>query len=375
VKPTNVMAAVIAAAFATVFVPARGQAADAKAWQWYRCNTHTHTSAPAGSDANGTPEFVAQWYRSHGYQCVVITDHELLTDVAPLNKKFGGDGGFLVLQGQEITQIVADPRHPGGVRHAHVNGINTTRPIMPVLPDSFAGKAGLLKLAATGISVSQSFQRNVAEIEHAGGLPQINHPNLSWSVELADLLPLTQPFLLEIWNAFPTSNNLGGPDEARGGGASTEALWDSLLSRGKVVWGVAADDAHEYYRFEDREAPTPGKGWIVLQAESLTAPAMTSAMRQGQFYASTGISLTGYSADDQGISIQIAPAHEWSPNLQPSARYVTRFIGANGRVLAEVSGMSPQYRLKGDEQYVRASIIDSDGRRAWTQPMFLDKRR
>jgi hypothetical protein len=58
----------------------------------------------------------------------------------------------------------------------------------------------------------------------------------------------------------------------------------------------------------------------------------------------------------------------------PSTRYDTRFIGKDGRVLATVSGLRPSYRIKGDEGYVRASIIDSDGRRAWTQPVFLDHR-
>jgi hypothetical protein len=51
-------------------------------------------------------------------------------------------------------------------------------------------------------------------------------------------------------------------------------------------------------------------------------------------------------------------------------RYATRFIGADGKVLAEVYGLAPRYRFRGDEVYVRASIVDSDGRKAWTQPFF-----
>jgi hypothetical protein len=52
---------------------------------------------------------------------------------------------------------------------------------------------------------------------------------------------------------------------------------------------------------------------------------------------------------------------------------MTRFIGADGRVLAEVPGRSPGYRPKGNEKYVRASIVDSDGRRGWTQPVFCSR--
>jgi hypothetical protein len=338
---------------------------------WYRCNTHTHTSAPPGSDANETPERVVDWYRQHGYQCIVITDHEFLTDVEPLNRKYPGD--FLVIRGQEITQIVADAGHHQGVRHAHVNGINTNRVIMPLRPADVSGKQGLQKLAATGVPVGQTFERNLVEIENAGGLPQINHPNLTWSVGINDLLPLTKPYLLEIWNSFPTSNNGGGVDVSGVRHLSTEELWDALLSRGKRVWGVASDDTHEYHRPDDRESPTPGKGWIVLQAPSLTVQDVMQALREGRFYASTGISLESYSANCTSISMQLALPREWSPAVEASALYTTRFIGANGRVLAEVAGRSPAYRLKGDEKYVRASIVDSDGRRGWTQPVFCGK--
>ena len=361
-------AAIVAATLCMLGIPfaTRASSTDARALNWYRCNTHTHTSAKPGSDANETPDFAANWYRSHGYQCLVITDHEFLTDVAPLNSKYGGDGKFLVLPGQEITQAVADPAHPNGLRYVHVNGLNINKAIMPV---------GHPAPAASNTSPLQAYERNIAAILAAGGIPQINHPNLQWSVRLGDLLPIETPFLFEVWNAFPTSNNLGGVDEAGNNSPSAEALWDSLLSKGRVVWAVAADDTHEYHKLDNRETPTPGKAWIVIHAPSLTASSVTGALREGRFYASTGISLESYSEDGAEISMRIAQTPDWNPALKPSARFVTRFIGANGRVLEEVTGPSPRYRFKGDEQYVRASITDSDGRRAWTQPVFLESRK
>jgi hypothetical protein len=338
--------------------------------QWYRCNTHTHTTARPNSDANGTPAFVVDWYKSHGYQCVVITDHEYLTDVDSLNRAQAPGPGeaappFLVIRGQEITQIVQDPSHPDGARHAHVNGINVARAIMPV---GYPARP-------QGIPLAETYARNMAAIYDAGGMPQVNHPNLFWSVRLDDLLPMTRPFLLEIWNAFPSSNNLGGTDDAGVVSPSTEGLWDGLLSRGKIVWGVASDDVHDYYKLDDRESPTPGKAWIVLQAASLTLDNIMDALRNGRFYASTGIVLDSYRADSHAIAMTFVPPTNWNSHLKLRTRYVTRFIGANGRLLAEVPGLSSTYRFKGDEQYVRAAIVDSDGRRAWTQPVFLDGRK
>jgi hypothetical protein len=245
-----------------------------------------------------------------------------------------------------------------------VNGININTPIMPL---------GYPK-DLPHVSAAEAYQRNIAAIRAAGGIPQVNHPNLGWSVRLEDLLPLSSPYLFEVWNSFPTSNNLGSVDDNGNTLPSPEALWDGLLSRGKVVWGVASDDTHEYRKFDYRDEPTPGKGWIVLQAKSLTVSEIMQAMQTGHFYASTGVTLESYSADDRGIAIQIVQRQDWNITQKASTRYITRFVGANGRTLAEVPGLSPHYAFRGDESYVRASIIDSDGRRAWTQPVFRDDR-
>ena len=78
-----------------------------------------------------------------------------------------------------------------------------------------------------------------------------------------------------------------------------------------------------------------------------------------------------YVAGAKEISIKIKPVTRL-PHLGADARHLTRFVGKGGRVLAEVPGLEPRYAIRGDEGYVRASIVDSNGRRAWTQPVFLD---
>jgi len=55
-------------------------------------------------------------------------------------------------------------------------------------------------------------------------------------------------------------------------------------------------------------------------------------------------------------------------------RHTTRFVGKDTRVLAGVAGLTPRDGIRGDEGYVRAAIVDSDGWRAWTQPYFLGGR-
>jgi hypothetical protein len=337
-------------------------AASQATWHWYRGNTHTHTHFKPDTDANETADNVVEWYKGHGYQFVVITDHENLTDVGPLNAAHGEPGKFLVIQGQEITQMIRAPDAPFGRRHAHVNGIGTQRLILPIEPNP------------ANVPMADAYVRNIAEVAKAGGLAQVNHPNLTWSVKAQDLAKLNRPFLIEVWNAFSTSNNLGGVDEQGHSAPSTEALWDQLLSAGQVVWGTASDDSHTYHQFDDPSAPNPGRGWVVVRASELSSTSVTEALRHGDFYASTGIHIVDYEASVRRITIRIERLPEWSPSLPPSTRYETRFIGKGGRVLATVPGLEPAYQIKGNEGYVRASIIDSDGRRAWTQPIFLDHR-
>jgi hypothetical protein len=377
IRRTAVLAAAVVI---SMLLHAENNHQESSTLHWYRGNTHTHTSASPGSDANASPEYVANWYKAHGYQFVVITDHEHFTDATKVPAV--EEGKFLVMQGQEVTQMVADPGIEGGVRHLHVNGIHTDRLIMPMRPPNppakpprlADGTVDLRPLAPQGITPAQAYLRNIDAIRAAGGVPQVNHPNLGWSVRLEDLLPIQGPYLLEIWNAYRTSNNLGGTDSAGNHSPSAESLWDQLLSQGRVVWGVAADDTHDYQRVEDPMAPNPGKGWVVVRADSLTPGAIATALIQGGFYASTGVTLDEYDASQTGITLSVVRPKDWSQSLPTKTRYTFQFIGQNGRVLKEAYGTSASYTFGSSDQYVRVSITDSDGRRAWTQPVFLDGR-
>ena len=355
-----------------------GQVQAQEVLHWYRCNTHMHTGAFPNSDANASGEFAVRWYKDHGYQCVFITDHEHLTPVDLLNSQVGEAGKFLVMQGQEITQGIRDNSLSGTVRWSHLNGLNTNRVITPIgfPPDLPADLiAAYTKYAPDNVTLAQTYIRNIDQVYAAGGIPQVNHPEGTIGPRLRDLLQIQRPFLFEVWNAFPSIAPLGGVDENGVVIPSFESLWDSLLSNGKTVWGVASDDTHDYFDFENRLAPTPGRAWIVIQAPALTSDAVMDALRKGHFYASTGVALKDYHADAKGISMTIDPPLVWrSATKNDAVLYKTLFIGKGGKVLSEIAGRSPHYEFKRDETYVRASIIDSDGRRAWTQPVFRDGR-
>jgi len=327
------------------------QSAPPAALHWYRGNTHAHT---LNSDGDSPPAEVARWYRDQGYRFLFITDHEKITDVAPLNASLGAPNAFLVIPGQEVTEILPDPTHPDGRRQAHVNSLAPARVVMPQ-------RRG---------SVAESYGRNLAAIGAAGGLPQVNHPNWRWSVRPADMLALPDSTLFELWNGHPGINNLGGAtgDAADSPRAlSTEALWDTLLTRGKLLWGVGSDDSHTFTQPWNPGVARPGQAWVVVRAESLSAPAIVAALHRGEFYASTGVALGEYRADARGVALTIAP----TGGPRDDTRFTTEFVGRGGRVLSVVHGREARYQIKGDEGYVRARIMDSHGHRAWTQPVML----
>ena len=331
-------------------------AADAtgQTGKWFRGNTHTHTIR---SDGDSPPDSVARWYRDHGYQFLFITDHETLTDPAPLNARYGKPGAFLLIQGQEVTQRVTDSAHADGRRQAHVNALGLSAVVVP------QGTKGV----ATGITMAEGYARNIAAIRAAGGIAQVNHPNYRWSVRLDDVLALPDSTLFEIANAHTGVNNLGSADADGRHVPSTEALWDSLLSRGKLLFAVGDDDAHSFKPgdADDGELTRPGRSWIMVRAETLTAPAILAAIRRGDFYASTGVALRELSMSTRAIRLSMERAGT------DDRRFTTEFVGRGGRVLSTVRGMTADYAVRGDEGYVRARVTDSNGRRAWTQAVMV----
>lgn len=330
--------------------PALLAEAQGPAPRWYRGNTHTHT---LNTDGDSPPDAVVRWYREHRYHFVVITDHEYITDVAPLNALFGAAGRFLVISGQEVTQRVEDAAHPDRLRQAHVNALGVRRVVRPL------GDRGI----ATGSTIAATYATNLAAIRAAGGVPQVNHPNFRWSVPLDQMTGLPDSTLFELWNGHPTVYNHGGTDSTGASMPSTEALWDSLLSRGRLLFGVADDDSH-HFRPEDAENPDlarPGRGWVMVRADTLTREAILASLARGDFYSSTGVTLRDVQSDAREIRIDIAPSGD--------RRYLTEFIGHAGAVLAAVPGAHARYRFTGREGYVRARVTDSGGRRAWTQPI------
>ncbi len=300
--------------------------------KWLKGNIHTHTTE---SDGDASPQHVAEWYKQHNYDFLVLSDHNHLTvmDEAGSNP---GDWPFLI-PGEEVTS-----RLFGNTVPVHVNAIGIDSVVEPAEKET----------------ARESLLENISRIRNAGGLPSINHPNYRWTLDADDIVASSEAWAVEVYNGHPGSNTYGG-----GGLPSVEEMWDKALSAGNRVFGVATDDSHHYHASRPLLA-NPGRGWIVVRAEHLNRPDLMHAMSEGDFYSSSGVVIGEMKNAVDEIVLEMDPYDE--------EIFTTVFTGANGEILAEEHGAAVRFKPPSNQPYVRATVHSSrESFRAWTQPVFL----
>jgi hypothetical protein len=200
--------------------------------------------------------------------------------------------------------------------------------------------------------------RNVAAIRRDRGVPHLNHPNFGWAITREELQQVRDNRLFEVYNGHPTVNNDGG-----GGVPGLEEAWDTILSNGILLYGVAVDDAHTFKQPGNADVAGPGRAWIVVRAPRLDARVLLEAIERGDFYASTGVELDRLEVMATTVTVGV--------KVRASSKYRIQFIGQAGRVLQESIEPQASYHITGAEGYVRARVLESNGRRAWVQPVMV----
>lgn len=336
---------------ATAVAPPADAAPAPSGPRWLKGNTHTHTDASADSQTAAAD--VVRWYTDAGYDFVVFTDHNLV-------RAYAHDGPLLVLPGVELTHnpSVCDPPPPEPRGHCriHVNALFTAE--VPTEKLEWTPDARIVKRV-------DKYQLAFDLANQLGGLIQVNHPNWHWGIDgpmLADLAS-RGALLVEIANQAFVTWNVGRDGKY----PSMTEIWDAALTAGATVWGVASDDAHNYYDVTyQREKRMgfgypPGGGFVMVYAEKDPA-AIRVAMAAGRFYSSTGVTLANLAVDAGVYRVEVAdggfPPHQ------------IRFVGTGGAELAVHTGSAADLALAdAPPGYVRAEIRDRYGRRAWTQPV------
>ena len=144
---------------------------------WYKGNLHTHTTE---SDGDADPEFVVNWFMEHGYDFLVLSDHNHRTILEHETK-----GGPLMIPGEEVSARIEFGSIP-----IHINGIGISRVVEPIHGDDIIG----------------TIQANVDAIHEANGIAQLNHPNFHWAFDHTHIREVRGAELMEVYNGHPRSD-------------------------------------------------------------------------------------------------------------------------------------------------------------------------
>jgi hypothetical protein len=371
---------------------------------WFKGNLHTHSY---WSDGDDFPEMIMDWYKQHGYDFVALSDHNVLAEgekwkLIPKSashtrgfekylERFGKDwvtfridtgrthvrlktlseyrtlfedSSFLILKAEELTDKFGD-------KQVHMNATNIQTVIKP----------------QGGNSVLEVMQRNldvILEQRSSTGVPimqHLNHPNFYYSITIQDMISLKGERFFEVYNGHPLVYNEG--DSTHPG---TEEIWDRVnieyATQGRpLLYGLATDDSHNYHIFGPTQS-NAGRGWVMARAEALTPGALISAMEAGQFYSSTGVTLTDTYVKDNILFVDV--------KAEPGVNYTIDFIGVKKgerqqKVLASHKGTSAQFSVSRDFLFVRAKISSdkasmnpvgqSETETAWVQPVMWTGKR
>lgn len=309
-----------------------------------------HTGRSGDSDT--PPEIALAWYARHGFDFVVMTDHNV---AAPPPDTTAIAPGLIVVQGMELTvnlRRCVPPPPAGKACLLHTSALFLEGAARHHVPRASEGEARVDLLA-----------RSVDETRAWGALSMLNHPNFHAAMDVDTVVALAArgATLIEIANEAVDSENEG--DATR---PSTEALWDAALGRGARLFATATDDAHHYddaerVRATGETAYVGDRGFVMVRAER-SAASLRKAIERGDFYGSTGLVFTEVSLSPARLAIR-------------AARDDVTFevVATGGNVVHRASGAALDFAVpRAQRGYLRVRAIDNRGRRAFTQPVFLD---
>ena len=288
--------------------------------RFYKGNLHTHST---NSDGMHPPEKVISFYRDAGYDFLALTDHFLECYDWPVSdtREF---------RDEHFTTLISAELHAPKTRAGeawHIKAIG--------LPLDFAPCAE----GETGPELA-------ARAHDAGAFIGLVHP--SWyglTVEDARSIPFAHA--IEIYNHGSAVEVDRGNDWP---------FCDLLLNEGWRLSAYASDDAHKLTH------DCLG-GWVQVRADSLEPGTILRALKEGCYYSSQGPEIRDIALDHDAVEIRCSPASAIIVSGRGS-----RFDNVVGENVAEARFSVRRF----DGSYFRVTVIDENGKRAWSNPIWLD---
>jgi hypothetical protein len=296
--------------------------------RFWRGNIHTHSTR---SDGVLEPAEVCRRYKAEGYDFIALTDHFVgeygypIVDTVPYR-----DAGFTTILGAELHSGAQDN---GEMWHILAVGLPpdfapSHTPEWRPVPGQETGAA----LAARAVA--------------AGAFVAVAHPQ--WSgLTVADAASVTAAHAVEIYN----HGCYVGCD--RGDGT---AIADQLLEGGRKLNFIATDDAHFH-------EPDHFGGWVMVKAVENTPDALLSALKAGDFYASQGPELRDVRVFADRVEVACSAA---AAVIVQGHGMAAKAVHGHSMTMASVPLAG---RFEGSP-YLRVTVVDAAGKRAWSNPVY-----
>ena len=292
----------------------------------YKANLHCHTTV---SDGDFSPAQIKEFYKSHGYDAVAFTDHQVCVPHPEL-----ADAHFIALTGTEIAYGIG--------RSTSIHACGIARDPMTRLEHPNTVENDITKLN-TGIQFLN--QKNF--------ITTLNHPR--WSgLSPEDVAAIEGYSNMEVVNGYELMLD---------GYGDSSAVYEAQLRAGRRIRPFAADDSHH--------ASLPGapgheffQGFTMLKAPVLTYADLIDALDRGAFYASTGPIIENLWLEDGILHLECSPVR---------GVYVHGNLYRHrlSRVEAQDCITCLDLDIRGifdDSSYLFLKIVNSRGQCAWAVP-------
>ena len=322
---------------------------------FYKANLHCHTNC---SDGDLTPAEVKKVYSEKGYSIVAYTDHDILLSHQDLT-----DDKFLALNGLEL-EFNEKVELTNALKTCHICAIaldedNVTQPCYH-REKFLLGIPNLLRDKIKFDNSLPDFEREhspeninkaIKECRDKGFFVTYNHP--VWSLETYnDYINYEGMNAMEICNYSSL---------AAGYAEYNENKYDEMLTAGKKIYCVGADDNHNHRT--GRMYDSFG-AFVVIKADKLEYKTITSALLNGDFYASQGPEI--YDLWIEGNRLYVKTSKCDSIRINTDLR-LTNVVYDTGEGLDIASFTIPK-----GIKYFRITVTDKEGKHANTRAYFLE---
>lgn len=283
---------------------------------WFKGNTHLHSTI---SDGKKTWQELGHLYRQSGYDFLCLTDHWIPSHLNPGQ----ADDGLLWLNGLELNGQDARGQEYHIVCLGDFEGIDDTH------------------------SLEEAVQSAVDQ----GGFIILAHP--FWT---GNNLEDTQRFPFHACEIF---NHVCQCEIGKGNGL---IHYNYMLERNPRLLGIACDDTHFL-----PDLPVWKGGWVMVNAVERSHTAIQAALRDGNYYSSTGPEFYTISCQGRLVQVETSPV-QFIKLVGPAWHGHGR---AKGMVEEAQPVTSAEFEIPENWAYAYIEIEDTHKRCAWTNNLFI----